>query len=262
MDFAGQVGLQGVTHDPRDVGFPQISTRSLYTAMGDPTSFVFRDNRHFELYDNVTADRGAHRLKFGASYFHLRLRPEQPDNARGAFTYTGQFTGNAFADFLLGFPTSATSGIGRGDEDGRTNWLHLYAQDDWRMRDNLTVNLGLRYEYNQHMYDVSNRLSSIDLSTPGGRFVIASDEAGNINSAGQALLPLIPIAYVTSAEAGWNRVDLAVEPRTSGGCSAPRVPGRCRSGCESRSDSQLRGATKSHIGSLKRSGLAIRNPSR
>ena len=80
----------------------------------------------------------AHRLKFGAYYFHLQLRPEQPDNARGAFTYTGQFTGNAFADFLLGYPTSATSGIGRGDENGRTNWLHLYVQDDWQARSNLT----------------------------------------------------------------------------------------------------------------------------
>ena len=70
-------------------------------------------NQHFELYDNVTIDRGNHRLKLGAYYFHLQLRPEQPDNARGAFTYTGQFTGNAFADFLLGYPTSATSGIGR-----------------------------------------------------------------------------------------------------------------------------------------------------
>ena len=72
--------------------------------MGDPTVFTTRDNQHFELFDNVTLDRGAHRLKFGAYYFHLQLRPEQPDNARGAFTYTGQFTGNAFADFLLGYP--------------------------------------------------------------------------------------------------------------------------------------------------------------
>jgi outer membrane receptor protein involved in Fe transport len=205
VDFAGQVGLQGVTRDPRDVGYPQISTRGLYSTMGDPTSFVFRNNRHFEVYDNFTVDRGPHRFKFGAYYFHLQLQPEQPDNARGAFTYTGQFTGSAFGDFLLGYPTSAVSGIGRGDEDGRTNWLHVYAQDDWQMRDNLTLNLGLRYEFNQHMYDVNNRLSSIDLSAPGGRFVIASDENGNIHPDALDLLPLIPIDSVSSAEAGWGR---------------------------------------------------------
>ncbi len=205
VDFAGQVGLQGVTRDPRDVGYPQVTTRGLYSVIGDPTSFVARDNQHFELYDNFTIDKSRHRIKFGAYYFHLQLRPEQPDNARGAFAYTGQFSGNPFADFLLGYPTSATSGIGRGDENGRTNWLHLYAQDDWRVRNNLTVNAGLRYEYNQHMYDVNNRLSSIDLSAPGGRVVIASDENGNIDPSGQALLPLIPISYVTSEEAGWGR---------------------------------------------------------
>ena len=172
------MGLLGVTSDPRDVGYPQISTGGLYSTMGDPTSFIARNNEHFEIYDNVTIDRGRHRFKFGGYYFHLRLRPEQPDNARGAFTYTGQFSGNAFADFLLGYPTSAVSGIGRGDENGRTNWLHLYAQDDWRIGNKLTLNVGLRYEFNQHMYDVGNRLSSVDLDVPGGRFVIASDDNG------------------------------------------------------------------------------------
>ncbi len=181
VDFAGQTGLLGVTRDPRDIGFPQISTSGQYATMGDPTSFVFRDNQHFELYENFMVDRGKHKIKFGAYYFHLQLRPEQPDNARGAFTFTGQFSGNAFADFLLGYPASAAAGLGRGDEDGRTNWLHLYVQDDWRMLDNLTFNVGLRYEFNQHMSDVNNRLSSVDLSVPGGRFVIASDDNGNIS---------------------------------------------------------------------------------
>ena len=202
--FAANVGLLGVTNDPRDLGFPQISTGGLYSTMGDPATFTTRRNENIELYDNVTLDRGAHRLKFGAYYFRLALRPEQPDNARGAFAYTGQFTGNAFADFLLGYPTSATVGIGRGDEDGRTNWLHLYAQDDWRVRDNLTVNAGLRYEFNQHMYDVRNRLSSVDLSVPGGRFVVASDENGNLDSSASTLLPLIPLPVVSSATAGWG----------------------------------------------------------
>ena len=201
--FASRVGLLGVTTDPRDAGFPQVSTGGLYSTMGDPTVNTTRRTEHFELYDNVTIDRGEHKLKFGAYYYYLRLRPEQADNARGAFAYTGQFTGNAFADFLLGYPTSASSGIGRGDEDGRTNWLHLYAQDDWQPRRNLTLNLGLRYEYNQHMHDADNRLSSIDLD--GRRFVIASDENDTIHPSAKALLPLIPIPYVTSNQAGWGR---------------------------------------------------------
>ncbi len=201
--FASQVGLLGVSTDPRDTGFPQISTGGFYSTMGDPTVNSTRNTQHFELFDNFMWYRGAHRLKFGAYYYNLRLRPVQADNARGAFTYTGQFSGNAFADFLLGYPTTAVSGIGRGDEDGRSSWLHLYAQDDWQARKNLTFNLGLRYEYNQHMVDADNRLSSIDLDT--ARFVIASDENNTIHSSANSLLPLIPIPYVTSNQAGWGR---------------------------------------------------------
>jgi hypothetical protein len=202
IDFAAQTGLAGVTRDSRDTGFPQVSFGGAYAAIGDPVSFVSRDNEHYELYDNVTLDLGTHRVKFGAYYFHLKLRPEQPDNARGSFVFSGQFTRNPFADFLLGYPASATSGIGRGDENGRTNWLHLYAQDDWQARRNLTFNIGLRYEYNQHMYDVDDRLSSVDLSVPGGRFVVAGD---TVHPSGAALLPLMPIPYVMAGDIGWSR---------------------------------------------------------
>jgi len=219
VDFASEVGLRGVTSDPRDVGYPQIFTRGLYSTFGDPTTFTYRDNQHLEIFESVLLDRGAHRVKFGGYFFHLQFRPEQPDNARGAFTYTGQFTGNAFADFLLGYPTTAVSGIGRGDENGRTSWLHLFAQDDWQVRGNLTLNLGLRYEYNQHMRDEANRLSSVDHEAPGGRFVIASSDDGGINPDAAALLPLLPLPYVTSAEAGWDRgllspSKLRLAPRT------------------------------------------------
>ncbi len=219
--FAQQVGLLGVTTDPRDMGFPQISTSGRYSTFGDPTIFTTRDNQHFELFENFTIDRGAHRVKFGAYYFHLQLRPVQPDNARGAFTYTGQFSGNAFADFLLGYPGSAVSGIGRGDENGRTNWLHLYAQDDWQPRGNLTLNLGLRYEFNQHMYDVDNRLSSIDLATPGGRFVIASDDSGAIDPSGDPLLPLIPTSIRDHQPGRMEQRPDAAEHRAA--CAANRL---------------------------------------
>ena len=67
----------------------------------------------------------------GAYLFHLQFNPVNPNLARGAFTFTGQWTGDAFADFLLGYPSAAQVGIGRADEHGRTTWLHMYGQDDW-----------------------------------------------------------------------------------------------------------------------------------
>lgn len=213
VDFASKAGLLGVTTDPRDVGYPQVSVGGLYSTMGDPTVLIFRDNRSFELFDNVLIHRGSHTIKFGAYLFHFKFNPSNPEAARGAFSFSNRWTssqagltdGNAFADFLLGYPTSAQVGIGRGEEDARTNWVHTYVQDDWQVMPNLTLNVGLRYEINQHMEDVDNRLAAIDLSVPGGRFVIASDKRGQISEAANALLALLPIPFVTSAEAGWSR---------------------------------------------------------
>jgi hypothetical protein len=203
--FAAASGLQGVTANPLDMGYPQVGFGGLFSAIGDPTAFVSRDNRSYELYENFLIDRGAHRFKAGGYLFHLRFNPVNPTNARGAFTFNGQFSGNAFADFLLGYPSAAQVGIGRADEHGRTTWLHVYGQDDWRVRDNLVVNYGLRYEVNSQMADVDNRLSAIDVTVPGGRFVIASDDTGAISPAAQPLLGQIPISYVTSKDAGWTR---------------------------------------------------------
>jgi hypothetical protein len=212
-DFAGRAGIRGVNPDPRDLGYPQMSFAGVQSTMGDPTSFVYRANKSFDLYDNFLINRNRHKVKFGASWFHLKFRPADPDSARGSFAFTNRWTssragaadGNAFADFLLGYPTSASVGLGRGEEDSRTNWIHTYVQDDWEVLKGLTINIGLRYEFNQHMREAGNRLSAVDLAFPGGRYVIASDKQGNVSPAAAALLPLLPLPYVTSADADWDR---------------------------------------------------------
>jgi Carboxypeptidase regulatory-like domain len=203
-DFAAMSGLRGVSSHPLDQGYPQVSFGGLFSTIGDPTAFVSRDNRSFESYDNVLIDRGSHHLKTGGYLFHLSFNPMNPNAARGAFTFNGQWTGNAFADFLLGYPSAAQVGIGRADEHGRTTWWHWYGQDDWKATANLSINYGLRYEINGQMHDVDNRLSAIDLSVPGGRFVIASDDRGAIAPSAAALLDQIPISYVTTHDAGWT----------------------------------------------------------
>ena len=203
VNFAAPSGLQGVTQNARDMGYPQVSFGGLFSAIGDPTSFVSRDDRSYELYDNVMFDRGAHHLKFGGYLFRLEFNPVNPTNARGNFTFNGQWTGNAFADFLLGYPSASQVGIGRADEHGRSTWFHVYGQDDWKINSNLTLNYGLRYEINSQMSDVDNRLSAIDI--PDRRFVIASDDSGNVSPSATPLLSQIPIPYVTSQEAGWTQ---------------------------------------------------------
>jgi hypothetical protein len=218
--FAANAGLQGVTTNPLDSGFPQVSFGGQFTTMGDPALFTFRDNRDFEFFDNVSLHWRSHNIKFGAYLMHYDLRPVNPNGARGIFSFTPRFTssaaglgdGNAFADFLLGDPTTAQVGLGRAAMDANANWGHFYIQDSWQATRSLKLDLGLRYEYNRNMTDANNQMSAIDPSVPGGRFVIASDNAGMISPAANALLPFLPIPYVTSAAVGWNNSLLRSRP--------------------------------------------------
>jgi hypothetical protein len=202
------------------MGYPQISFGGQFTTMGDPALFTFRENRDFEFYDNVILHKGRHTAKFGAYFMNYNLRTTNPNAARGIFSFTPKWTsstpgladGNAFADFLLGFPTTAQAGVGRAAMDGTTNWAQFYAQDSWQITPAFKLDAGLRYEYNQNMTDAGNRIAAVDPSVPGARFVIASDGAGNISPAATALLPFIPIPYTTSAAAGWNNSLLTTRP--------------------------------------------------
>src|SRR5262249_48384329 len=118
-NFAARAGLNGISPDPIDAGYPQMTFAGVQSTMGDPTSFVYRANKSFDLYENFLLNRGRHKLKFGVSCFHLNFRPADPDTARGSFAFTNRWTssragatdGNAFADFLLSYPTSASVGI-------------------------------------------------------------------------------------------------------------------------------------------------------
>lgn len=218
--FAAAAGLQGVTANPADMGYPQVSFGGQFTTMGDPALFTFRDDRDVEWYDNLTWHKGRHTLKFGAYFMQFELRTTNPNGARGVFNFTPRWTsssagladGNAFADFLLGDPTSAQGGVGRAAMDGAADWAHFYAQDSWQAAPNLTLDLGVRYEYNRNMTDSQDRLAAIDTLVPGGEFVIASNAAGQISPLAAALLPLMPVPYVSSAAAGWNNSLLRSRP--------------------------------------------------
>jgi hypothetical protein len=242
-NFAARTGLQGVTTNPLDLGYPQVSLGGQFTTMGDPSLFTFRDNHDFEFYDNVIWHKGTQTIKFGAYLMHYNLQPVNPNGARGIFSFTPRWTssgagladGNAFADFWLGYPTTAQVGLGRAAMDATTNWGHFYAQDNWQITPKLKIDAGIRYEYNENMTDANNQIAAIDTSLTGGRFVIASDGSGNISPAANALLPFLPIPYITSSAAGWNRSllvprALRLSPRGGFAWSLPGLKAVIRAG--------------------------------
>ncbi len=102
----------------------------------------------YEAIDLFTWVHARHTIKFGFNYEHTSAYNRQNANPyRGSFTFVGRYSGNAFADFLLG-DMSASGRVNKNAEailvDGR---YAGFVQDDWNVSPRLTLNLGLRYEY-------------------------------------------------------------------------------------------------------------------
>ncbi|HEV7968037.1 MAG TPA: carboxypeptidase regulatory-like domain-containing protein [Candidatus Acidoferrales bacterium] len=211
-NFAGQTGLEGVSSNPLDTGFPDVAITG-FSSLGESTQYVSRKDNDFEIYDNVIWHHGTHTVKFGGYVFHLDFDPVNAQNARGTFAFTGKYTGNALGDFLLGTPNQGTVGAqGRGNLLGRTNWAQFYMEDGWQITASLKLDIGVRYEYNQNVTDANNNMAIVNNLVPGGEFVIASNRQGQISPAASALLADIPIPYITSAQAGWNNSLLQGRP--------------------------------------------------
>jgi hypothetical protein len=169
---AGQAGLEGISSDPFDWGLPTVSF-SGFSSLTDITPSS-RHAQTFTLNDGMIRSVKRHNLRWGFGFTDTRLDSRTDANARGAYAFTGAFTTGAtatqqsgadFADFLLGLPQSATAQYGPGTERFRSQSLNAYFQDDWRLSSNLTLNLGVRYEYQAPYSEADNRLVNLDVNS-------------------------------------------------------------------------------------------------
>jgi hypothetical protein len=225
--FASRYGLKGTTTNPADMGFPQVSLSNTFTTIGDAAGFTSRVDSNYEFSDNVTIHRGGHTTQFGGYFYHLSFNPSFPNDARGIYTYSGSYTGNALADFLLGYPSQAQVGIGEGAENAHTDWGHFYLQDGWQVNPGLKLTAGLRYEYNANLVAQSNQTSDIDLTAPGGPAFVVAGNLSSLSSTASALASLSPIRVVSAASVGWNNSlltpqNLRLSPRVG---VAWKIPG-------------------------------------
>jgi hypothetical protein len=110
----------------------------------------------YEFVDNVSLTHGSHRFQFGADIRHTSLDSIFPSIAFGSFGFTGAVTGNGFADFLLGDPLLFLQAGGKDDKSIYQTAEYFYAQDDYHVSRNLTLNLGLRWEISPGFHDPQN----------------------------------------------------------------------------------------------------------
>ncbi len=161
------VGLPELSSNPRDFGLSFINV-SNFSPIGDeynnPQNSV---TNVFQLMDTVTSSRGKHLLRFGAEYRALQQNAFRDVQSRGFLTFSdfGRVTGNGLADLLLGFVSYSGGARLDNSQHLRTRSWDFYAQDSWRVRHDLTLLLGVRYEYNSPPVDRYDRASAYDAQT-------------------------------------------------------------------------------------------------
>jgi len=152
----GNLGLQGLAENPASYGLPSL-TISDYETVQDSNNLpqTQRDNTWY-YSSGFSRTVGRHTFKLGFQFTHFAMAYEQSLFVRGNFIFDGAYTndpnnpnttGDALADFLLGFPAQTQRQTGSAQAYLRQNTFGAYVQDDWRVTPYLTINAGLRYEY-------------------------------------------------------------------------------------------------------------------
>jgi len=155
---------------PREVGIPAMNVAGFYSPAERDGGNGFDRNRVYQFNDNLAITTGAHTIKAGFDYRRVTLFRGAANVPRGAFDFTGNVAGNSFAAFLLGAATGTQSPEGLPLTDILQHRTALYLNDDWKPLRRLTLNLGLRWEYNGPATDVQGLWRSAEwrngLSSP------------------------------------------------------------------------------------------------
>lgn len=144
-------------------GFNDIGRVSFGAPRGDTTPAIF-DQKTFEIRNTLTQLIGNHALKYGAEFRREASDNDLSGGARPLFTFVGLFNfANDAAVFESIDADPRTGGRTNAVRNFRNNIYGAFIQDDWKFRPNLTLNLGLRYEYFSPLKEANDRLSGLVL---------------------------------------------------------------------------------------------------
>ena len=162
-DVAAELGIPGLSADPRQAGFPSVNVAG-YAGLGDDSALpILRASTTLHASANLTRAAGRHVWKGGAEHRGTAIDGSQGLFGRGQFNFLGALARNPLADLLLGLPTYAIRTVIDNDFRQRARFWNAYLQDDWQPLPGLTVSAGLRYEYNPPAYDADDRFMQFDL---------------------------------------------------------------------------------------------------
>jgi hypothetical protein len=170
-NVAAELGITGTSQDPRNWGPPSLSFTN-YSGLSDGAAALTR-NQTSSVGESLIWIKGVHNITFGTDYRRLQINRLSDPNARGQFTFTGLATANVvngaavtgtgfdFADFLLGTPNTTALRYGNASLYFRTSTFDVYATDDWRISQRLTLNYGVRWDYSTPISELYNRMVNL-----------------------------------------------------------------------------------------------------
>jgi len=189
--FVRATGLTNVTRDGQLPDVHQVPIVRFAQGPGIQSIEVtqqryFNEDFTFQWQDTVSKISGKHSMRMGIEINKRHFNDQnQPTNVFGNFQFTNQYTGFNFADFLLGIPTSISRSPFAERQGDRSIAYDLFINDNYKVTNNLTVNLGLRYELHPSWSTNGDRLSAFDASTGS---IVVPDKA----------LPLVSDLFPTS----------------------------------------------------------------
>jgi hypothetical protein len=181
QDILDRAGIGGLSQ-PGVLGIPNFGIAGV-SSIGQLLLNPVIDG-HWQVSDNLTWVAGKHSTKFGFEYINWFVNRYLPvtNNRFGNFSFNGQFSGNAYADFLLGIPTNVIREAPYATQYNRFQDWSFYGQDDWKISTRLTLSYGLRYEYNGPAKPENGNMYSFDI--PSGAVVIPSEASRSLFAAG------------------------------------------------------------------------------
>ncbi|MFN7993552.1 MAG: TonB-dependent receptor [Bryobacteraceae bacterium] len=179
--FVSSFGIQNLSAlSPADEGFPAFQFGQGYFTIGDSNYRPVESNDMVEKYeDTLTITKGKHTIAIGTDIQpYQSLRNQAPFSPHGQFGFNNNYSNFTISDFLLGYPSSAGRSIAKAVNNHDGKFINFFAQDDFRVSQKLTLNIGLRYEHHQLPTDRRDigaslvQLPGTSLFTPGNAVLV------------------------------------------------------------------------------------------
>ena len=217
-DVVKQLNLPGLLSDPAPPawGVPNVGLGDGFSGFGNNTDGPYTTSDHIlQMVDNISWIRGSHSFKFGVEVDRTDFNETGNQYARAAYSISNQATGYTPADFMLGYVASTTDAVALAVARFRQTSQFYYIQDSWKIRPNVTISYGLRYEY---VPAWSDRVPLVNTWFPNGPFLqgdpkglnpqpvatqpcIIENGTGNFNS-GNVVFPTVAQGGVCTARDG------------------------------------------------------------